>query len=410
MGASGRGGRQQRKFRTAPTEANVNMNLRPCLVHIPTGDVVRSYTQLSRIVKKLGWKVFIDVSGNVWSSWFLPEGGEPCYLQMVFLPHPHISTATLHQLSIVVQAFGSNTFNISYAPLKKFREADLYGDVHKPVLRQKANGREVITILHFSRILASYGWREEADNQFVKRDITDKSPMDLITVMKIPAVDNIQQLSTLDLEYITMVTENIFYLQSPNRNQPPRLARLHQEAKQQIDSSSKVPTSSSSSEYTYDPTVNYSPTPHDRQPSLSVVELVYEPIVTLAIPDKAPNGVFKTIGGESFQHVATPAPFHSSFLRTLQSSSEFAGNIVTHAADENRVLLPGGAAAMNDTPQAYSERKLSYTDVVKADPPKPAPKPTQVAADNASVDGSAGPTRVDFSSRPVPGLNDYKLQ
>ncbi|KAL2644801.1 hypothetical protein R1flu_012388 [Riccia fluitans] len=203
------------------------VNLCPCLIHVPTGEIVKSYLQLSGIVKELGWKVFINVSENVWGAWFLPAGlgVQPCYVKVVFLPHPDISKAPSYQLCTVVQAFGRDTFQISYAPLAELRQLDDLSVVLKLVLRLKANGREVLTVRDFAEILAQHGWRKNAGNQFVKQDMSEKNPMNLLTVIQIPAVESTQQLATSDLEYITMVTETIFYLQSPIRSQPSRYVK-----------------------------------------------------------------------------------------------------------------------------------------------------------------------------------------
>ncbi|KAL2644802.1 hypothetical protein R1flu_012389 [Riccia fluitans] len=241
------GGRSERKLRPQKGDS---LNLRPCLVHVPTGEIVKSYIQLSRIVKKLGWKVFVNVTGNVWGAWFLPAGGEACFIQMLFLPHPHISTANFYQLSTLVQAFGPNTFQISYAPLARFKELAFFNDIQKPVLRLKANGKEIVTVRNFAQVLSHHGWKKQAENDFVKHDMIGKNPMNLLTIIRIPAVENIQQLSTLDLEYITMVTETIFYLQYPTRSQTPSMRRLDlQAAKRLQPKASASSPSTSRSEY-----------------------------------------------------------------------------------------------------------------------------------------------------------------
>ncbi|KAL3683352.1 hypothetical protein R1sor_001374 [Riccia sorocarpa] len=216
---------------TASAADTKHVDMRPCLIHVPTGEMVKSYLELSKVVKKLGWKVFVDVSGEVWSAWYLPVG-EESMIQMVHLPHPHIWMATYHQLSTLVYAFGLNTFAVTHAPLVKFRVFDGYADSKKPILRLKANGKQVFTVRYLEQILTQRGWKKEGEMRFVKQDTREirTSPWKLVNVLKLPVVDQVQQLSTLDLEYITLVTKNIFYLQSPSRTRPPRTP----EAKQQI--------------------------------------------------------------------------------------------------------------------------------------------------------------------------------
>ncbi|KAL2611541.1 hypothetical protein R1flu_023233 [Riccia fluitans] len=228
-------------FRGSIPSAAVTKDARPCLIHVPTGEIVKSYLDLSKIVKKLGWKVFVNVTSKVWGAWYLP-GGDECYVQTVYLPHPHISAATYSQLSTLVYAFGLNTFAVSYAPLAKFRELDDCSASQKPVLRLKANGKQVFTMRFFTQILTQRGWKKEAETEFVKQVTRPASPP---TVLKLPAVEDIQQLSTLDLEYITMMTKNIFYLQTPSQDQSPRMPDCEPTANQPKTPAAKMSTLSS---------------------------------------------------------------------------------------------------------------------------------------------------------------------
>ncbi|BBN16876.1 hypothetical protein MPTK1_7g10050 [Marchantia polymorpha subsp. ruderalis] len=214
------GGRRRQPHVSMGGAAMDALNLRPCLVHVPSGAVVKSFVQLSKIVKAMGWKVFIDVTANVWSAWHLPAG-DGCLIQMVFLPHPHLSAATHFQLSVLVQALGQSLFNISCAPLRKFRDfapraLALGDDAPKPLLRVKASGRKIFSVRALAQVLLQHGWSQDGDCHFSRRDSGDRCPahLQIVSVMKLPPVDYILQLSLLDLEYIVMVSDNLFYLQS----------------------------------------------------------------------------------------------------------------------------------------------------------------------------------------------------
>ncbi|KAL2611371.1 hypothetical protein R1flu_023063 [Riccia fluitans] len=273
MAANEAGGRQERNL---TPETGDGLNLRPCLVHAPTGEIVTSYLQLSQIVKKLGWKVFMNVSRKVWGAWFLPAGDQPCSIKTVFLPHPHISTANVYQLSSVVHAFGFNTFQICYAPLRKFKELEVQSNTQKPMLRLRANGSEVLTVCSLAEIFVLNGWKKETENFFVKQDVSEKSPINLLTVIKIPAVETIDQLSTLDLEYITMMTEPIFYLESPNQFQ--QLRRSEAVKQQPKTSASSAPVFASHSEKQYS---------HTEKPKLKEYYCRRISILSHSAPEKA---------------------------------------------------------------------------------------------------------------------------
>ncbi|KAL3698038.1 hypothetical protein R1sor_012114 [Riccia sorocarpa] len=314
---------------SSPAHTPDTISLRPCLVHVPTGEIVKSYVQLSRIVKKLGWRVFINVSENLWGAWFIPAGGS-CYMQMLFLPHPHISTASFHQLSTLVHAFGFNTFQISYIPLSKFRELEVFSDLKKPALHLRANRSQVLTVRNFARILGQHGWQKENESRFVKKEMSEKTVFNVQTVIKIPPVQNIQQLSTLDLEYIVLVTENIFYLEPHRRKDDAEAVKKLQPK--------LLPTSASAST---------SESPHTEK-----VEAQLD-----AAPQSATNPDSKTTGEEPGpsqpQNAApTPVPENNSdedcpvSAESLLSAEKTCDDDQT--ADQNAVPDPTAASVMED--------------------------------------------------------------